>query len=76
MWMHWEGGIREQQSWFTRDYEDNIYDEDFFVRLIIRNEIIEILPDLASLSIYIQESSYFKRAEIIDIVLELKVILG
>ena len=37
----------------------------------IRNEIIEILPDLEGVSEYIQANSYFKRSEVIDIILEL-----
>ena len=69
--MHWEGGVQELGGWFLRDYDNTIYDEDFFVRFKIRNEIIEILPDLRGVSSYVQNSTYFKRAEMIDIVLEL-----
>ena len=71
MWLHWEGGIREQSGWFTRDYANQVYDEDFFIRLNIRNEIIDILPDLKGVSTYVQNNIYFKQAEMINIVLEL-----
>ena len=53
LWLHWEGGLREDQGWFTRDYSNQIYDEDFFTRLKIRNKIIEILPDFSALVDYI-----------------------
>ncbi len=71
MWMHWEGGIREKTYWFTRDYEDNIYDEDFFIRLNIRNDIIDILPDISGLVNYLENSNYFTRADIVRIIGEL-----
>jgi hypothetical protein len=70
-WLHWEGGINDKSGWFLRDYENNIYDEDFFIRLNIRNEIIDILPDLRGLSEYVQNNVYFKESEMINIVLEL-----
>ncbi len=70
-WLHWEGGIRDAGGWFLRSYENEIFDEDFFVRLGIRMEILEILPDLRGLSSYLEELTYFKRSEIIDIKLEL-----
>ncbi len=69
-WIHWEGGIRDSRGWFTRDYADNIYDEDFFVRLNIRNEIIKILPDLNGLISYIENSEYFKDSQKIEILRE------
>ena len=71
MWLHWEGGVREKQGWFTRDYANQVYDEDFFTRLNIRNEILEILPDYSALVEYISNNSYFKRAEIVSIIGEL-----
>jgi hypothetical protein len=71
MWLHWEGGIREKNGWFTRDYANQVFDEDFFIRLNIRNEIIDILPDYSVLVEYISNNSYFKRAEIVSIIGEL-----
>ncbi len=63
-WLHWEGGVNEPKGWFTRDYSENIYDEDFFVRLKIRNE-------MAGLFDYLENSNYFSRANIVRIIGEL-----
>ena len=70
-WLHWEGGVRDDQGWFTRDYANQIYNEDFFMRLKIRDKIIEILPDYPALIDYISNNTYFKRAEIVEIIGEL-----
>ena len=42
-----------------------------FIRMQVRDEVIEILPDLRGVSDYVQYSSYFSRSEIVSIVLEL-----
>ena len=71
MWLHWEGGIRDQAGWFTRDYANQVYDEDFFTRLNIRKDIINVLPDISGLVGYLESSNYFSRAEIVTIIGEL-----
>ena len=40
-----------------------------FIRMQVRDEVIEILPDLRGVSDYVQYSSYFSRSEIVSIVI-------
>jgi hypothetical protein len=70
-WLHWEGDMTRSSNWFLRDKQDTVYDEDHFIRLGIRNEIIEILPNLEDLSNYIAEHEYFSRDQIVRIITEL-----
>jgi len=70
-WLHWQGSLLKSKSWFLRDKEAKIYDRDHFIRLDIRDEVIEILPDLAELSTYIANSTYFNRSQKGSIITEL-----
>ena len=70
-WLHWQGSLLKNKSWFLRDKEEKIYDRDHFIRLDIRDEVIEILPDLAELSTYIANSTYFNRSQKGSIITEL-----
>ena len=38
-----------------------------FIRMQVRDEVIEILPDLEGFSDYVQYSSYFSRSEIVQL---------
>lgn len=70
-WLHWQGSLLKSKSWFLRDKEEKIFDRDHFIRLDIRDEVIEILPDLVELSTYIANSTYFNRSQKGSIITEL-----
>ena len=54
-WLHWEGGVNEASSWRLRDGEGKIYNQKHFEMVIIREEVKQILPDLFTLSSYIED---------------------
>ena len=70
-WLHWERGINYSGGWFLRDVDENSYYEKDFIRFRVRNDIIEILPDLDALSNYIYLNGYFSSSEIKTILTEL-----
>ena len=70
-WLHWEGTVNDPGGWFLRTEQDVVYYEKDILRMQVREDVIEILPDLRGVSDYVQYSSYFSRSEIVSIVLEL-----
>ncbi|MDA9118861.1 Ig-like domain-containing protein [Opitutales bacterium] len=70
-WLHWEGNINSSNGWFLRTEDEVKYYEKDFVRMQVRDEVIEILPDIWGLSTFIQQSSFFSRTEMVKIVQEL-----
>ena len=70
-WLHWEGGVNDTGGWFLRTDQDVLYYEKDFVRMQVRDEIIEILPSLEGLGEYIENSSYFSDSEALQIIIEL-----
>jgi len=70
-WLHWEGSINSSNEWFLRTEDEVKYYEKDFIRMQVRDDVIEILPDLSGLSDYVQSSQFFTRSEIVSIVLEL-----
>ena len=70
-WLLWHGDLTKNNNWFLKDKTDKIFSKDDFTRLKIRNEIIEILPNLEELSDFIAEHEYFSADQIITIITEL-----
>jgi hypothetical protein len=58
-------------SWFLRTEQDVVYYEKDIIRMQVRDEVMKILPNISSLSDYIENSSFFSRAETVSIILEL-----
>jgi len=58
-WLHWEGGVNDTGGWFLRTDQDVLYYEKDFVRMQVRDEVIEILPNLEDLSYYVHYSDFF-----------------
>ena len=70
-WLHWEGAVNGSGSWFLRTEQDVVYYEKDIIRMQVRDEVMKILPNISSLSDYIENSSFFSRAETVSIILEL-----
>ena len=70
-WLHWEGSINDTNDWFMRTEDEVQYYEKDFIRMRVRDEVIEILPDLSGLSKYVQKSFFFSEDEAFQIVIEL-----
>ena len=70
-WLHWEGGINSSSGWFLRTEQEVQYYEKDFIRMQVRDDVIEILPDLSGLSDYVDQSSFFTTGERILIIKEL-----
>jgi len=47
------------------------YYEKDFIRMQVRDDVIEILPNLEGLGEYIENSSYFSDSEALQIIIEL-----
>jgi hypothetical protein len=62
-WLHWEGGISKGAAWFVRDENDLVLYEKDIIRMQVRDDVIEILPDLAGLSDYVYDNSFFTQSE-------------
>ena len=62
-WLHWEGGINSSSGWFLRTEQEVQYYEKDFIRMQVRDEVIEILPDLSGLSDYVYANSFFTLSE-------------
>ena len=54
-----------------RTEDDVQYYEKDFIRMRVRDEVIEILPDLSGLSDYVDKSTFFSLTERILIIKEL-----
>ena len=70
-WLHWEGGINSSSGWFLRTEQEVQYYEKDFIRMQVRDEVIEILPSLEGLGDYIENSAYFSDSEALQIIIEL-----
>ena len=70
-WLHWEGGINSSSGWFLRTEQEVQYYEKDFIRMRVRDEVIEILPNLEDLSFYIHYSDFFTSSEKKKILTEL-----
>jgi hypothetical protein len=70
-WLHWEGSINDTNGWFLRTEDELKYYEKDFIRMRVRDEVIEILPDLSGLSDYLETSSFFSDNEVLKIIIEL-----
>ena len=70
-WLHWEGGINSSSGWFLRTEQEVQYYEKDFIRMQVRDEVIEILPSLEGLGEYIENSAYFSDSEALQIIIEL-----
>ena len=70
-WLHWEGSINSSNEWFLRTEDEVKYYEKDFIRMQVRDDVIEILPDIWGLSTYVQGSTFFTRSEMVKIVQEL-----
>jgi len=62
-WLHWEGSVNDTGGWFLRTEQDVLYYEKDFIRMQVRDEVIEILPSLEDLSIYVHYSTFFSDSE-------------
>ena len=70
-WLHWEGGVNEESGWFLRDVAENRYYSDYFMKRIIRNQVIDILPSLDDLADYVNSSTFFTDSQKSQILREL-----
>ena len=70
-WFHWEGGISKGKEWFIRDENDLVLYEKDIIRMQVRDDVIEILPNLEDLSFYIHYSSFFSSSDKKKILTEL-----
>jgi hypothetical protein len=70
-WLHWEGSINGTNGWFLRTEDELKYYEKDFIRMRVRDEVIEILPDLAGLSDYLKKSTFFNKSQRNSILREL-----
>ena len=70
-WLHWEGGVNEESGWFLRDVGENRYYSDYFMKRIIRNQVIDILPSLDDLADYVNGSTFFTDSQKSQILREL-----
>ncbi|MEL0098221.1 MAG: tandem-95 repeat protein, partial [Opitutae bacterium] len=70
-WLHWEGGVSSTSGWFLRTEDEVRYYEKDFIRMQVRDEVIEILPDLSGLSDYVDKSSFFTYGERVQVIKEL-----
>ena len=58
-WLYWEKSSKNSDVWFLRTQGGVVYYEKDFIRMRVRDEVIEILPDLAGLSDYVYAHSFF-----------------
>jgi hypothetical protein len=70
-WLHWEGGVNESSGWFMRDAQKTPYYSDHFLKRIIRNQVIDILPNLDELADFVNESTFFTDSQKSQILREL-----
>ena len=68
-WLYWEGGINSSSGWFLRTEQEVQYYEEDFIRMQVRDEVIDVLPSLEGLGDYIENSAYFSDSEALQIVI-------
>ena len=58
-WLYLRGALNNSTTWQLEDEEGAIYNIDDFRLISARNDVIEILPDLAALSDYVVKKVIF-----------------
>jgi hypothetical protein len=70
-WLYWRGGINSAGGWFLSSQSGNRYYERDFILMQVRDDVIEILPNLEDLSRYIHYSDFFSSSDKKTIITEL-----
>ena len=70
-WLHWEGGVNDPNGWFLRDTQENLYQEVYFEKKVVRNQVKSILPSLDDLAEFVNSSSFFSDSQKSQILREL-----